>query len=238
MPPRNVVPKPLQSPHPPVWVACSRRETIHLAAQKGIGALSFSFIDPNEAKSWVDDYEHTLASQECVPAGFAVNANVACVAPLLCHRDEATAVERGLEGARFFAYALAHYYAFGRHEPGRTNIWEAYQRDAPQMPWLQLVRGAVGTPDQIRESMRGYEWAGVDQMIFCSQAGRNRHEDICESMELLASEVLPEFRERDESRGALKLERLGPSIEAALARREPARPAPDGYAVAPGTVPF
>src|SRR5512144_252763 len=55
MPPRNVVPKPRQKPHPPVWVACSRRETIHLAAQKGIGALSFSFFDPEEARYWVDD---------------------------------------------------------------------------------------------------------------------------------------------------------------------------------------
>src|SRR5438270_13541850 len=52
MPPRNVVPKPLQRPHPPLWVACSRRETIHLAAQKGIGALSFSFISADEARSW------------------------------------------------------------------------------------------------------------------------------------------------------------------------------------------
>jgi alkanesulfonate monooxygenase SsuD/methylene tetrahydromethanopterin reductase-like flavin-dependent oxidoreductase (luciferase family) len=49
MPPRNVVPKPRQKPHPPVWVACSRRDTIHLAAQKGIGALSFAFIDPEDA---------------------------------------------------------------------------------------------------------------------------------------------------------------------------------------------
>src|SRR6476469_5880504 len=27
MPPRNIVPKSVQRPHPPVWVACSRRET-------------------------------------------------------------------------------------------------------------------------------------------------------------------------------------------------------------------
>ncbi|MGH2633480.1 MAG: LLM class flavin-dependent oxidoreductase, partial [Tepidiformaceae bacterium] len=39
MPVRNVVPKPVQKPHPPLWVACSNRETIHLAAQLGIGAL-------------------------------------------------------------------------------------------------------------------------------------------------------------------------------------------------------
>ena len=49
MPPRNVVPKPLQRPHPRLWVACSRRETIHFAARNGIGALSFSFVEPEDA---------------------------------------------------------------------------------------------------------------------------------------------------------------------------------------------
>ena len=39
-----------------MWVACSRRDTIHLAAQKAIGALAFAFVDPEEAKYWVDDY--------------------------------------------------------------------------------------------------------------------------------------------------------------------------------------
>ncbi|HVM08926.1 MAG TPA: LLM class flavin-dependent oxidoreductase, partial [Acidimicrobiales bacterium] len=60
MPPRNVVPKPFQKPHPPLWVACSRRDTIHLAATKGIGALSFSFVEAEEAKHWVDDYYSTI----------------------------------------------------------------------------------------------------------------------------------------------------------------------------------
>src|SRR5688572_23974298 len=87
MPPRNVVPKPFQKLHPPMWVACSRRETIHLAATKGIGALSFSFVEPAEAKAWVDDYYATLASPACVPAGFAVNPQVAVVLPLPCHPD-------------------------------------------------------------------------------------------------------------------------------------------------------
>src|SRR5436190_7276319 len=78
MPPRNVIPKSRQKPHPPVWVACSRREPIHLAAQKGIGALTFSFIDPEEAQHWVGDYYATLES-EGVPIGDAVNASIACV---------------------------------------------------------------------------------------------------------------------------------------------------------------
>ena len=70
MPPRNVVPKPVQKPHPPLWVACSRRDTILLAAEKGMGALTFAFIDPEEARSWVAEYERTLA-ESCVPVGWS-----------------------------------------------------------------------------------------------------------------------------------------------------------------------
>ena len=51
MPLRNVVPKPVQKPHPPMWVACSNRDTIHLAAQLGLGALTFAFVDPAEAST-------------------------------------------------------------------------------------------------------------------------------------------------------------------------------------------
>ena len=46
MPCRNIVPKPVQKPHPPMWVACSNRETIKIAARCGIGALTFAFVDP------------------------------------------------------------------------------------------------------------------------------------------------------------------------------------------------
>src|SRR5207245_3902797 len=83
MPQRNVVPKPVQRPHPPLWVACSRRETILLAAEKGIGALTFAFIDPEEARQWVGDYHATLAAK-ATPIGLAVNTNVACVTTFMC----------------------------------------------------------------------------------------------------------------------------------------------------------
>ena len=251
MPPRNVVPKPLQKPHPPLWVAASRRETIHVAAEKGMGALSFAFIDPEEAREWVTDYYATLTSDACVPAGFAVNANVAAVTPFMCHADEETAVNRGLDGGHFFGYSLAHYYIFGEHRPGVTNVWEefnerralfgfdreiaAQQTDRLGARLVEggqgVLRGSVGTPDQIREFLRRYEDAGIDQVIFVSQAGNNRHEHICESLELFAKEVLPEFAERDEAADQRKAERLAPAIEAALARRSPPRQAPPEYTI-------
>src|SRR5436190_5932967 len=122
MPPRNVVPKPRQRPHPPLWVACSRRETILTAAERGIGALSFAFVEPEDAKEWVDSYYDTLTSERCVPAGFSVNPNVAVVLPMMCHRDEQTAIERGIDGAHFFGFSLAYYFAFGEHRHGHSNV--------------------------------------------------------------------------------------------------------------------
>src|SRR5689334_24544126 len=146
MPPRNVIPKPLQKPHPPLWVACSRRETIHLAAQKGIGALSFSFIEPAEAKQWVDAYYAILTSDDCVPGGFAVNPNLAVVMPLLCHEDEETAIDRGLDGGHFFGYSLAHYYVFGQHRPGRTVIWDEFQQNRVRFGFDRDIASRTGEP--------------------------------------------------------------------------------------------
>ncbi|MEY2470487.1 MAG: hypothetical protein QOF21_3185 [Actinomycetota bacterium] len=249
MPARNVVPKPLQKPHPPMWVACSRRETIHLAATKGIGALSFSFIEPGEAKAWADDYYDTIMSEDCVPGGFSVNAQLACVVPMMCHQDEATAIDRGIDGGHFFGYSLAHYYIFGTHKPGVTNVWEDFEENRSKWGFdrdiasqtgeklgaqlfqqgLGSLRGAVGTPEQIRELIRGYEDAGVDQLIFVSQCGKNKHEHICESLELFASEVMPEFHDRAATREKEKAERLAPFIEAALARREPPKQVDPSY---------
>jgi len=251
MPPRNVVPKPSQRPHPPLWVACSRRESILTAARKGIGALSFSFIEPEEAKSWADDYYRIIASDECTPAGFTVNPNLAVVLPFMCHEDEQTAIDRGIDGAHFFAYSLAHYYVFGKHQPGRTNVWEEFEQnrnaygfsrdivrpDAAPLGVRLLqegigsLRGAVGTPRQISGLLERYEKAGVDAVIFVAQSGRNRHEHICESVELFAREVMPRFTENEEAREKAKLERLAEASAKALARRSPARQLPPGYVI-------
>lgn len=253
MPPRNVVPKPLQRPHPPLWVACSRRDTIHMAAQKGMGALSFAFIDPEEARHWVSDYYSTL-EEEGVPIGDAVNANIACVTTFMCAPTEQEALRRGVEGINFFGYSLAHYYIFGNHRPGITDVWREYQERRKESGYspdsvvaasehsdrlgakaveqgVAGLRGAVGTPQQIREYLRRYEELGVDQVIFVSQAGRNRHEHIMESLELFGREVLPEFAERDERHSSDKAARLEPVIERVMARKpdddHPALPASD-----------
>ena len=253
MPPRSVVPKPKQKPHPPLWVACSRRETILLAARRGIGALTFAFIEPEEAKEWVDSYYGLIQSDECMPAGFAVNPNFAVVLPMMLHKDEATAIERGIDGAHFFGYSLAHYYVFGDHRPGITNVWDEFQEHRAEYGFareiinaddgplgvkvlqqgLGSLRGAIGTPEQVVELVERYQQAGVDQVIFVQQAGPNRHEHICESLELFGKKVLPHFTKEREEREAAKREQLAEACERALARRDPARPANPDYVITP-----
>ncbi|MEQ9638550.1 MAG: LLM class flavin-dependent oxidoreductase [Alphaproteobacteria bacterium] len=218
MPTRNVVPKPVQRPHPPLWVACSRRETIHLAARAGIGALTFAFVDPAEAVKWVGEYYDIIKSEECVPIGHQVNANIAMVTGFSCHPDSAVALERGLDGFKFFGYALGHHYIFGEHTPGRTDIWANYEKAREHMPSAG-GRGGIGTPSEIAASLRQFADAGVDQVIFIQQSGRNRHAHICESLELFAAEVMPEFHAGEAERQARKQAELAPHIEAALARK-------------------
>src|SRR5882724_11060074 len=60
------------------------------------------------------------------------------------------------------------------------------------------------------------------------QAGKNKHEDICEAIEMFGKEVLPEFKDRDDALVAKKAKRLEPVIEQAMARKvdnAPAMPA-------------
>jgi alkanesulfonate monooxygenase SsuD/methylene tetrahydromethanopterin reductase-like flavin-dependent oxidoreductase (luciferase family) len=221
MPVRNIVPKPVQKPHPPMWVACSNRETIHLAAQLGLGALTFAFVDPAEARHWVTDYYETF-KRECVPIGHAVNPNIAMVSSFSCHPDQAEALRRGTDGFRFFQFALGHFYGFGKHRPGRTNIWERYEavRDEIGLEVLGGGAGGIGTPTQLREHLRKFADAGVDQAVFIQQGGNNQHENICEDLDLFAKEVMPEFKEAEEARVRRKNDELAPYVEAAMKRKQ------------------
>jgi alkanesulfonate monooxygenase SsuD/methylene tetrahydromethanopterin reductase-like flavin-dependent oxidoreductase (luciferase family) len=214
MPARNVVPKPRQRPHPPLWVACTNRDTMKLAARLGLGALTFAFMDGSEARYWVNEYYETF-KRECEPLGRAVNPNIAMLAGVMCHEDSATALARGLEGQQFFKWALAHYYRFGLHVPGRTNLWDEFHRGT-----LEPMAGVagVGDPDQVRSHFRDLEDAGVDQLILLQQGGNYEHDHVCESLELLGKAVLPEFAERHCQRRQAKEEELAPYVEAAMAK--------------------
>ena len=236
MPCRNVLPKPRQKPHPPMWIACTNRDTIKVAARNGLGALAFSFVDPDEAKAWVEIYDGIIRSEECVPLGHTVNANVALVTGFSLDNDRAEAIRRGQEGFEFFAYALN---ALVAHDqiPGRTDLWGEFRaRRAPDSTDQRIAAAAtqddtyascIGTPADARRYLREMRDVGVDQVIFIQQAGRNRHADICSSLELFAAEVMPEFAAEEADRQQRKQADLAQFIEAALARKQWMQPLAD-----------
>ena len=240
LPCRNVLPKPIQKPHPPMWMACTNRDTIKVAARNGLGVLAFSFLDPEEAKTWSSVYYDTIKSEECVPLGHTVNANIAMVSAFSLHDDHEEAIRRGEDGFRFFEYAIG---ALVTDDvlPGRSSLWEKYEarkadRDAKvtayggaeMKPERSMTRSpGIGTADEFREHMQGFADAGVDQVIFLQQGGNNKHEHICESLERFQRDVYDDFAEGREAREARKAEELAPYIEAALARRETRAPMAD-----------
>ena len=160
--------------------------------RRGIGALSFSFVEPEEAKEWVDEYYEIIASERCVPAGLRGQperrGRAADDVPRRRGRRRSSAASTAptSSATRWRTTTL-----FGDHRPGRTNIWEEFlaRRDevgfareivnADDEPLgvkilqqgLGSLRGAIGTPDQVRDLVARYEAAGVDQVIFVSPGG-------------------------------------------------------------------
>ncbi|MGE0154980.1 MAG: LLM class flavin-dependent oxidoreductase [Reyranellaceae bacterium] len=235
LPCRNVLPKPVQKPHPPMWMACTNRETIKVAARLGLGALGFSFVDPEEARAWSKIYYDIIKSDECVPLGHVVNPNIALVSAFSVHEDRAEAIRRGQEGFEFFAYALNALVAQDV-VPGRTRLWPDFvAKRADKTDRLIaaaseqgfVAAGGIGTPDDMRRHLRIMQDTGIDQVIFMQQAGRNRHEHICQSLELFAQTVMPEFKAEAERREQRKAEELAPYVERALKRKQRMPPLAD-----------
>jgi alkanesulfonate monooxygenase SsuD/methylene tetrahydromethanopterin reductase-like flavin-dependent oxidoreductase (luciferase family) len=194
---RNVLPKPHQKPHPPLWVACSQRDTIEAAGTWGLGALGFQFVSADEANAWVAVYYDAYTQRLAPIADYVTNPNIAVVCGFMCcPTDEEANVKA--EGWTFFAFALRYYATRVPGQPGAPSLWSAYEefRSSPQAKRMH-AGGLIGSPDTIRTKLRKFEQSHVDQVILLNQAGRNTHEDICSSLELFAAEVKPEFVERD-----------------------------------------
>jgi alkanesulfonate monooxygenase SsuD/methylene tetrahydromethanopterin reductase-like flavin-dependent oxidoreductase (luciferase family) len=246
MPPRNVVPKPLQKPHPPVWVACTRPATTELAARMGIGALTFSYVGAEACRPLIDNY-YAILENEGAPLTPAVNPNVLITAgDLMVGRTHDEAVDRIGLGIGFHGYGIRHYYVSGRHHPGRTSVWAEYERSlageetgdaalaeqsaqsANRADWAALAmqnarktadaHAGVGSVDEVRGNLEAYEAAGTDELMLLLPPAR--HEFLMESLTLLGQQVLPAFRERDEKARQRKAARLEPVIEKVLARQE------------------
>jgi alkanesulfonate monooxygenase SsuD/methylene tetrahydromethanopterin reductase-like flavin-dependent oxidoreductase (luciferase family) len=231
MPARNVVPKPLQRPHPPLWVAASRRETTMVAARLGMGSLGFGFETPEELGERALEY-YRLVREELMPIGHAINPALAVLNTFMMADSDEEAMRRSANGPAFFSYSLGSYYnpaVGGRHQPGGSNVYRDFLSRSEETSAVQAQRGgflsaaeiasgepndeiqkalyraarsgnAIGTTETLRRTLLKYEEQNLDVMIFVAQCGDRRHEDIMESIERFGKELLPEFKERHETK--------------------------------------
>ena len=228
MPPRNVIPKPVQNPHPPLWVAASRRETTMLAARFGMGSLGFGFETPDELAERTNEY-YRIIREECYPIGHAINPALAVLTTFMMGPSDEEALIRSANGPAFFSHSLGYYYnpvTASKHQPGEKNIYDSFletnkkantisaqtgfieegdiRKDEPneevQRALYRAARSgtAVGTVDRVNETLKTYEENHLDVMIFVAQCGDRKHEHIMESIELFGKELLPEYKERHE----------------------------------------
>ena len=212
-PARNVVPKPYQKPHPPLWVACSNIKTIAKAGEWGMGALGFTFVSPEAARAWVHRYYNSLLNHPARLADYPANPNIAMVNGFMCAATDEEAREKA-SGWTFFIFALSHYGRAGISAPGTGDLWKAYQEwKGSEQEQQALASGLIGSPATIRDRLRQFEAAHVDQIILLNQAGKTSHEDICDSLALFASEVMPEFHQRQPAHDAWKKDVLERRID-------------------------
>jgi hypothetical protein len=210
-----------------VWVACTRPASVQMAAQRGLGALSFAYTGPGPLTERVNGYYKEF-EENGAPVTPQMNPNILAIggdlSMMVAPTDE-QAVERLGLGGGFFAFGIMHYYMTGMHTPGRTGVWQRHLEEIEKDPTVVYGpgRGPIGSPATVREFLRGYEESGVDELILLLTP--RTHEATMESIELMGKEVLPEFIERDEKSVAEKAKRMEPILEKVEARR-PASTAP------------
>ncbi len=215
---RNVLPKPVQKPHPPLWVACSQLETIEMAGRRGIGALGFQFVSADAAYAWVHAYYNSFIKRMDKLTDYQTNPNIALVTYFMCAETDEEARRRA-DGIPFFQFALQFYGARegrSRPDPGTVNLWEEYEkwkRENPDNLDRALRGGLIGSPETLRRKLRKFETSNVDQIILLNQAGKNTHEHISESLELFAKEVMPEFHANEPKHQEWKRKVLSGEIE-------------------------
>jgi alkanesulfonate monooxygenase SsuD/methylene tetrahydromethanopterin reductase-like flavin-dependent oxidoreductase (luciferase family) len=217
VPERCILPKPVQKPHPPLWVTTSNPPTIEIAARMGLGVAMFNFSDPEKLRPAVERYKNAIEKAE--PVGAFVNNKIMTIAPLLCMEDgdQARALfgrKRNDVTAHFSVYfdTIVQNGELLKDEPRpmtQTRIRELIRRAASdsrvQGP---MARGAisrefllqngmcVGNPDDVIRTVERFRAIGLDQLVFVPVVGwgHELHEVSLRSVALTGEKVLPAFR--------------------------------------------
>jgi alkanesulfonate monooxygenase SsuD/methylene tetrahydromethanopterin reductase-like flavin-dependent oxidoreductase (luciferase family) len=201
VPPTHIVPKPLQQPHPPIFVSGSySTDSFTHLGMLGVGALNFSVANLRELQDKVRLYKTAVAEarpqnwQKNDYFGLTVNT---CVLP-----DDDEAWRYGFHGARFFRESFDLYYRQKERPPLGPLAVSRDQIDPAMLGMAKKMRmndnsqllSIFGDPALAREKVTMFQEAGVDELMLIMQLGTIPHEVICRSLTCFAQEVVPYFQ--------------------------------------------
>ena len=199
IPPRNVTPKPLQQPHPPLWMAGTQPSSGQLAGKYGLGFLHFTFVGPELVRESVEHYREAVARAE--PVGAFVNEQVAALTLAFCGRDDREAIELGGRGPLYYLIGTRRIFTDWVGKADQSYQWyaELAERlpDRDRADIEELVEEGVicvGGPETCRQIVRRYQEQGVDQLIAVMQFSTTPHELVVESIRRFGQEVISAFR--------------------------------------------
>ena len=200
MPERNVLPKPVQRPHPPMWVTVTSPGTELDAADRGLGCLGVAAAGYDEQERRTAEYHRRI--QQCDPVGGVVTDKVTTLNFLFCHEERTTAARLGMGMVGMFGLTNAHllwtreayptraYQSLGNLSPGGGGRDRSSPGDRAGIP-----EGiCVGDPGLIIDTIRRWESIGVDGINFLLNGLETvPQEQVLASMRLFAAEVMPAF---------------------------------------------
>ena len=130
VPPRRVLPKPLQKPHPKLYLACTQNESFNVAAEKGIGVLSSATFATNILAEHVKTYRAKV--KQATPVGATINEFWGSNVAGFCGPDDTEAKELGALSLKTF---------FGPDKPYIRDRVNAYE---------DLLESWGGVPDHLK----------------------------------------------------------------------------------------
>lgn len=197
IPPTAIIPKPLQKPNPPIYMACSRPESIVLAGQLGIGSLNFAGGSEALLAENVRRYHEAIA-QAKIPER-RITRQFCCTPATLVLDDDREACEHGFRGARYHQEGLATYFFSPHRISGSPDISRGALTQI-ELDKAMAERGSpaslntvIGDPKAARASVARFAACGVDELILVMQMGTVPQEVVLRSLRTFAEKVMPHF---------------------------------------------
>ncbi|WP_407554212.1 LLM class flavin-dependent oxidoreductase [Streptomyces sp. Pv4-95] len=216
IPPHPILPRPRQTPHPPLFLACSRTETLRQAAELGIGALVMGFAGPEAIAGMRTAYDAARAERRgdrLVSTEINDHFSVLCPTIVLDDRERARAV--GLRGQRFFAQSIGHWYGGAGlpdeavvegagSEQAAAELRQAAEQVVARLNEQRIpVRPtstatfhadhAYGTADDAIAYVERLRAAGADEVMCLIQMGTVPQEACLETIRQWGEKVIPHF---------------------------------------------